>query len=100
MFAGETVPDLTVAMSDFLEGPLARAVLIMAVVAMVLTIGAYAALRVRAWYQKEPPGANELLTNFRELHSKGELSDEEYRTIKGMLADRLQEELTNKVKEG
>lgn len=85
---------------DFFQTPLARAVVVLAAVAMVVTVGAYLAWRVRAWYLKEPAGGNELLTNFRELHSKGELSDEEYRTIKSMLADRMQQELTNKAKEG
>jgi hypothetical protein len=87
-------------MPDLFQTPQARALLIMTAVAVVLTVGGYVALRVRAWYQKEPSEANDLLTNFRELHSKGELSDEEYRTIKGMLADRLQQELTNKANEG
>ncbi len=38
-------------------------------------------------------GTHELLTNFRELHAKGELSDVEYRTIKTQLAAKLQAEL-------
>ena len=87
-------------MPDFLQTPLARSVLVLAATAVLVTVGVYLVARVRAWYQQSPPAANELLTNFRELHSKGELSDEEYRTIKSMLAERLQEELTNKIKEG
>ncbi len=87
-------------MPDFLQTPSARAVLILTATAILITVGAYLVARVRSWFQESPPPANELLTNFRELHSKGVLSDEEYRTIKSMLAERLQEELTNKVKEG
>ena len=34
-----------------------------------------------------------MLTKFRDLHSKGELSDEEFRTIKTKLADQLRAEL-------
>jgi uncharacterized membrane protein len=89
-----------VAMPDFLQTPSARLVLFLAATAILITVGAYLVARVRARFRESPPPANELLTNFRELHSKGELSDEEYRTIKSMLAERLQEELTNKVKEG
>src|SRR5690606_13404367 len=36
---------------------------------------------------------SELLTKFRELHSRGTLSDEEYRTIKTKLASELQSRL-------
>lgn len=87
-------------MPDFLQTPLVRVVLILASTGILMTVGVYLVARVRAWYQQSPPQAGELLTNFRDLHSKGELSDEEYRTIKSMLAERLQEELTNKAKEG
>lgn len=87
-------------MPDFFQTPSVQVVLFLAATAILITVGAYLVARVRASFQETPPPANELLTNFRELHSKGELSDEEYRTIKSMLAERLQEELTNKVKEG
>ncbi len=40
------------------------------------------------------PGASELMSNFRELHSQGGLSDEEYRTIKAMLAQQVENELS------
>jgi uncharacterized membrane protein len=42
--------------------------------------------------QKEPT-ASEMLSKFREQHSRGELSDEEFRTIKTALAARLEQEL-------
>jgi hypothetical protein len=35
-----------------------------------------------------------LLTKFRDLHARGGLSDDEYRTIKTKLATQLQTELT------
>jgi len=69
---------------------------------LVLAIAGLAILVAVAWYvitkirpktvQKER-GANELLSKFRELHSRGELSDEEFRTIKTNLATQLQDEL-------
>lgn len=37
--------------------------------------------------------ASELLTKFREVHSQGGLSDQEFRTIKAQLTERLQTEL-------
>ncbi len=42
--------------------------------------------------QQEPVG-NELMAKFREMHSRGELSDAEFRTIKTTLAVRIEEEL-------
>ena len=39
--------------------------------------------------------ANELLTKFRELHVRGGLSDEEYRTIKTKLATQLEDKLND-----
>lgn len=89
-----------VEMAELFVNNWARLILATAGAAVLATVGFYLVARVRARFQETPPPASELLTNFRELHSKGELSDEEYRTIKSMLADRLQEELTNKVKEG
>jgi hypothetical protein len=38
---------------------------------------------------------SELLTKFRDLHSRGTLSDGEYRTIKAKLATQIQSELTD-----
>ena len=39
--------------------------------------------------------ANEMLTKFRELHSRGGLSDTEFRTIKTKLATQLQAKLSD-----
>jgi hypothetical protein len=64
-----------------------------AVLAVLVAVGIYVAGKVRhKAVQKEPP-ASELLTKFREMHSRGVLSDEEFRTIKTTLTERLQNEL-------
>jgi hypothetical protein len=66
------------------------------VLAALAAIGAYAIGKVRKEaVQKEPP-ASELLTKFREMHSRGVLSDEEFRTIKTTLTERLQSELKDR----
>jgi uncharacterized membrane protein len=69
---------------------------------MVVWIAAVAILAAIAYYvvgkihpkaaQKERP-ASESLSKFRELHSRGGLSDEEFRTIKTNLAPQIQAEL-------
>lgn len=46
------------------------------------------------------PPASELLSNYRELHSQGKLDDQEYRTIKTLLAARLQDELKDTDEKG
>jgi metal-dependent amidase/aminoacylase/carboxypeptidase family protein len=57
-------------------------------------------LAVRRTLSESEAKAHDLFSNFRELHSQGELSDEEYRTIKATLAARLQREIKGKDKEG
>jgi hypothetical protein len=41
------------------------------------------------------PTTSDLLTKFRELHGRGSLSDDEYRTIKTKLAAHLDAQLTD-----
>ena len=57
--------------------------------------GIYLIARVRAGLNDKTPPASDWMTKFQELHAQGELSDEEYRTIKAMLAERLQRELNS-----
>ena len=61
--------------------------------AILIAVLAYIAWKIRAESTQQEPGASELMSKFRELHSRGELSDAEFRTIKTTLAARLQEEL-------
>ncbi|HUY34961.1 MAG TPA: hypothetical protein VMV69_19595 [Pirellulales bacterium] len=87
-------------MTEILQTPAARLVLWLTVGAILLVLGLYAVSKVREGNDEKRVGANELLSNFRELHSQGELSDDEYRTIKTMLAARVQQELKDKGDEG
>ena len=82
-------------MAEFLGTPGANLVYLLAVVATLIAVGLYVIGRVRAAVRKTEPTASEWMTNFQELHSQGELSDEEYRTIKAMLAKRLQREINS-----
>ena len=62
-----------------------------AAAAVMVAIGFYI---IRRFPRREENGkvrTSEMMTTFRDLHSQGELSDEEYRTIKGKLAARLKE---------
>jgi len=87
-------------MWDFLHTSTAQLVLGLSAVAILVAVGIYVAGRVKSSVREDGITTNELLTNFRELHSQGELSDVEYRTIKAMLSARLQEEIRESGKEG
>ena len=80
-------------MAEFLSGPLAEVVILLALAAMLVTVGIYVIARVRAGIHLKEPPASEWLANFEELHAQGELSDKEYRTIKAMLAERFRQEI-------
>ena len=73
--------------------PLAQAALWFAV---IFALSALAVLALRRWRGgsfEVRPKASELLTKFRELHGRGTLSDDEYRTIKTKLAREIEAEL-------
>lgn len=78
---------------EFLSSREARLILLSTALGMLIAIGVYAVARFRDAIKEDKPSANELLTNFRELHSQGHLSDEEFRTIKTQLGARLREEI-------
>lgn len=80
-------------MSAFLEEPSVRLIFALTVFAVLLLIGGYVITRYRQNMRNPTRDGNEMLSNFRELNSEGELSDEEFRTIKGMLANKATQEL-------
>ena len=61
--------------------------------AILVTIGVYVIAKVRKSAVTKGPSFSQYMTNFQELHAKGELSDAEYRTIKAVLTERMQQEL-------
>jgi len=63
------------------------------VLAMLLAVAYYVIDKVRKAPSQSEPTASELISKFRDLHSRGELSDEEFRTIRTTLAAQMQEEL-------
>ena len=80
-------------MSEFLHSTWAAVLLWCTILAMLIAIGIYIVGRFRGSTEDEQPVAHNLLTNFRELHSRGGLSDQEFRTIKTLLAEQIQDEL-------
>ncbi len=87
-------------MLNLIQGTEARLVVLTTAVAVLIVVGIYVVAKVRRSFMESGPAASDLITNFRELHSQGELSDEEYRNIKATLAARLQSQLKGRSEEG
>ena len=80
-------------MLDFVTDPWIKSALLIAVVLLLVAVGVYV---VRIWRGSDGDdqlSASDLLTKFREIHSKGNLSEKEFRTIKTKLAPRRENEL-------
>ncbi len=76
-------------MSDFFSTTEAQLVLLLMTLAALVACGFYLISKVRQETREEHQSASDLLTEFRDLHAEGKLSDEEFRTIKSTLAGRL-----------
>jgi len=77
---------------DILATPAARAVLAIAVLAILTTIGYYFVRNYRDRIDQDIPGPDDHLDNFQEIHSQGDISDAEFRTIETVLEEQLQEQ--------
>jgi uncharacterized membrane protein len=80
-------------MSDLFRHPLSLAALWFAAIFALLALAFTVLRRFRGGSANDQPGPNELLAKFRDLHDRGGLSDDEYRTIKTKLATQLETEL-------
>ncbi len=85
---------------DLLQWEVVALVAVVAFVLSLIVIGSYVITRIRTNSSDQRHDTSGMLTNFRELHSEGELSDDEYREIKTKLAGRLREELKDSEETG
>jgi uncharacterized membrane protein len=85
-------------MPEFFCHPLSRAALWFAAVFALLALAFLALRRWRGDSAEDRLSASELLTKFRELHVRGSLSEDEYRTIKTKLAGQLETKLNDNEK--
>lgn len=86
-------------MGELFEGRAAGLVIWVAVCAILTAVAIYISGRIRSLSAQQEPTASELLSKFRDLHSKGELTDAEFREIKTTLAPRLQDDLEDGLKD-
>ena len=70
-------------------------VLGLAVLAILIAVAVYIIAKIRPHPAQHEHETHELMAKFRELHSRGGLSDEEYRTIKGSFTEQLRRELND-----
>jgi uncharacterized membrane protein len=82
-------------MPEFFSHPLFRAALWFAAIFALLALVLLALRKWRGGSAEDRPAASELLTKFRELHVRGSLSEDEYRTIKTKLAAQLNTKLND-----
>ncbi|MDC0936918.1 SHOCT domain-containing protein [Pirellulales bacterium] len=71
---------------------LAKAALWFAVIFALIALALEVVRRLRGRNARDMHGASDALSNFRELHARGGISDEEFRTIKTKLASKLKRE--------
>lgn len=87
-------------MERFWESLPELTVLWVAVLAVLVAVAWYVIEKIRPKTVQKEPEASQWLSKFRDLHTQGELSDEEFRTIKTTLAAQLQDELKGNGEEG
>jgi hypothetical protein len=87
-------------MGDNATQTLIHAGLLFAGMAALAALGVWIVSRFRGGKGSEQPVSSELLSKFRDLHEQGELSDEEFRNIRTLLAEKLQQELNDNAEKG
>jgi hypothetical protein len=84
-----------IAMYQWFSNPYVELLVSCTILALMIAAAVYALGKFRGGAEEEQLGASELLSKFREMHAQGGLSDAEFRTIKTLLADKLQREIKN-----
>lgn len=79
---------------EFINTTEARLVLGITGILILCLIAYYIAMRLRGQISNDPNTSHDMLSNFEENHSKGDISEQEYRKIKTQLSNQLKEELT------
>ncbi|MGD9633185.1 MAG: hypothetical protein AB7U97_07900 [Pirellulales bacterium] len=82
-------------MPELFRHPLSWAALWFAAILALVAVGIVVVRRFRGDTADDQPSPNELLSKFRDLHARGGLSDDEYRTIKTKLAAQVEQELSS-----
>jgi uncharacterized membrane protein len=87
-------------MEEFFNSTPVQLVIALTALAILTVISAFVVKKFRDRNDDDRPTANDLLTNFRELHDEGDISEKEYRNIKTVLGDKLHQELSDNGEQG
>jgi hypothetical protein len=79
-------------MAEFLRSTPAQAVVWTAVLVAISAVAIYFALVFRGSQQDDSTSASDLLSEFRDLHDSGGLSQAEFQKIKSVLGEKLHDE--------
>jgi uncharacterized membrane protein len=82
-------------MPEFFSHPLLKAALWLASILILFALGIVFVRRWRGDAAEDQQDTSQMLTKFRELHLRGGLSDDEYRTIKTKLATQIETKLND-----
>jgi len=87
-------------MREFLLTTPSQAVIWSTVLLIVIVTAVFIVGRLRDRMDDDRLEANELLTNFRDLHLQGDIEDSEFRDIKSVLGTQLKRELKDTDQQG
>ena len=79
---------------------LSQTTVLLAVIVVLILVALFVVRKFRSRFDKDHSRTSDMITNFRELHVRGQLSGQEYRTIKTVLATKLQDELKDNGEKG
>ncbi len=77
------------------RGGMEEAIVWVTVLVILIAVAVYIITKIRPHSAQQELDAHELMAKFRELHSQGGLSDEEYRTIKSTITEQLRRQLND-----
>jgi uncharacterized membrane protein len=80
-------------MWDFLTSPVAQVVLWVVALLVLMAISYYLLRRYRDRIDEDVLGPNEWLDNYREMHAEGDISEGEFRKVRTVLDEKIQQEL-------
>ena len=79
-------------MSELLATPATRIVLSVAILIILILLSWYGLTNFRGRIDEDIPEAKDHLDNFQEIHSKGDISPSEFRSIKTVLGEQVHQE--------
>ena len=80
-------------LNELLEESVTKLALPLAAMVVVIIVGVYVIRKVRDGSAKQAQQTSDMMTNLRELNAQGQISDDEYRTIKTKLVAQLHKEI-------